>query len=117
MSGFCAWWLQCLVALCLVALCLVASVPGGFSAWWHDDELIPHRPPLPHCTAPTPPYPVVQRYIPSAGFAAPGLPWVPASGMMMNSFLIGTLTQYSFMFWGVWMAFSIFIYLTYGAGW
>ena len=87
---------------------MVAFAHGGFCAWWLDDALLPPRPPPP---------PAVQRYIPSAGFAAPGLPWVPASGMMMNSFLIGTLTQYSFMFWGVWMAFSIFIYLTYGAGW
>ena len=34
--------------------------------------------------------------------------------MMMNTFLIGTLSQYSFMFWGVWMTLSIILYLTYG---
>ena len=54
------------------------------------------------------------RYIPSSGFTTPFLPWIPAAGVMMNCFLLGTLTQISFLFWGVWMLFSIIIYLSYG---
>ena len=56
-----------------------------------------------------------QRYTPSNGFAAPWLPWVPASGIMMNGFLIGTLSQYAYLFWAICMGAAIIIYLAYGA--
>jgi hypothetical protein len=55
-----------------------------------------------------------QVFTPASGFACPLLPWVPSAGMMFNSFLIGTLTKFSFLFWGVWMAICICIYLAYG---
>jgi len=55
-----------------------------------------------------------QRYTPTSGFATPYLPWIPAGGVMMNCFLLGTLTQISFLFWGVWMFLSIILYLCYG---
>ena len=55
-----------------------------------------------------------QRFKPAAGFAAPLLPWVPSAGIMFNCFLIGTLTRYSFMFWGIWMGFCVMLYLVYG---
>jgi len=54
------------------------------------------------------------RYTPTSGFATPYLPWIPAGGVMMNCFLLGTLTQISFLFWGVWMILSIILYLCYG---
>ena len=33
---------------------------------------------------------------------------------MINAFLIGTLGQSTFIFWGIWMALAVIIYLCYG---
>lgn len=55
-----------------------------------------------------------QRSYPQGGFAVPLLPWIPAAGMMVNGFLIGTLTPYAFYFWICWMAIAVFIYAAYG---
>ena len=33
---------------------------------------------------------------------------------MINAFLIGTLGQWAFILWGLWMAFAVIIYLCYG---
>jgi hypothetical protein len=42
------------------------------------------------------------------------MPWVPAAGMMFNCYVIGQLSQLSFIFWAVWMSICIIIYLAYG---
>ncbi|GAX82912.1 hypothetical protein CEUSTIGMA_g10338.t1 [Chlamydomonas eustigma] len=55
-----------------------------------------------------------QRYVPKMGFSCPLMPWVPCGGMMINGFLIGTLNSTSFLFWGIWMAICLVIYLFYG---
>ena len=52
------------------------------------------------------------RYQPKV--PCPALPWVPAAGIMINCFLIGTLSLYTFYFWGAWMLLAFTIYLTYG---
>lgn len=56
------------------------------------------------------------RYLPAAGFAVPWAPFVPAAGMVINLFLIGTLNPFAFLFWVLWMAASVCIYLFYGEG-
>ena len=56
-----------------------------------------------------------QRYqLAPTGFTVSPMPWVPACGIMINSFLIGSLGQMTFIFWGVWMAVAITVYLVYG---
>lgn len=55
-----------------------------------------------------------QLYTPSKGFVMPLMPWIPASGVMVNGFLIGLLGENSFVFWGAWMCVCVLIYLSYG---
>ncbi|KAG1661746.1 hypothetical protein FOA52_004805 [Chlamydomonas sp. UWO 241] len=55
------------------------------------------------------------RCIPSAGnFVVPLVPWIPAGGIIVNCFLIGTLPKFAFFFWFGWMVLCIAIYLVYG---
>eukprot|EP00955_Chlamydomonas_euryale_P015806 169268-Chlamydomonas_euryale.AAC.1 len=55
------------------------------------------------------------RYTPAGvGFAVPLVPWVPAGGVVINLFLIGSLSWHALAFWAAWMAVCVFIYLVYG---
>ncbi|KAG1675509.1 hypothetical protein FOA52_001808 [Chlamydomonas sp. UWO 241] len=55
------------------------------------------------------------RYAPPLGsFAVPLVPWVPALGMVINLFLIASLSPWALVFWACWMVVCVLMYLAYG---
>jgi hypothetical protein len=59
-------------------------------------------------------YAFPQRYQPTGGFVVPFMPWVPCCGICINMFLVGTLSYFTFIFWGCAMVVAVLLSLCYG---